>query len=387
MSDGVARLSVAELLAEVADERVDPDAFDRLGVAMQPIELATSLGVAQVLPVGGLVAGAREAGFFDEGFQQDRAVRVTGMPVIREASGDQGEDVRGEVTALDPRQGEEAGVVDDEVQISRALLVRPADERIPRLGLPGARSEGQQGDHLAGGAYKVAQLCSRDQPMPEIVMALDVGIPKQRLALVAYRLDREPSQVYRRHARRLQDRALDVGVGAVGNRLGIARRRQRNEPIGGHPEHCHAATHILQSSVGATPGEPLADLAREPGAAERRGLREQRAHPLDLGGREGAATVAHRSARVGQSQDLLVRAQHEHVLVETHPAAPQHCHTGLAVALAPEGPTTQQGLFCSAGPSRIGALSEHLTLPNRPGTDPYTGWCGRESPRGPPIPI
>ena len=108
MSDGIARLSVAELSAEGADERVDPDAFDRLGVTMQPIELATSLGVAQVLPVGGLVAGAREAGLFDEGFQQDRPVRITGMPVVREASGDQGEDARGEVTAPDPRQDEEA---------------------------------------------------------------------------------------------------------------------------------------------------------------------------------------------------------------------------------------------------------------------------------------
>ena len=141
MSDGIARLSVAELSAEGADERVDPDAFDRLGVTMQPIELATSLGVAQVLPVGGLVAGAREAGLFDEGFQQDRPVRITGMPVVREASGDQGEDARGEVTAPDPRQDEEAsngsGIRGQRnsgiVYLIRACLL--CDYGDPRIGL------------------------------------------------------------------------------------------------------------------------------------------------------------------------------------------------------------------------------------------------------------
>ena len=54
MSDGIARLSVTELLAEVADERVDPGAFDRLGVAMQPIEIATSLGVPRYCQLAAL---------------------------------------------------------------------------------------------------------------------------------------------------------------------------------------------------------------------------------------------------------------------------------------------------------------------------------------------
>ena len=34
----------------------------------------------------------------------------------------------------------------------------------------------------------------------------------------------------------------------------------------------------------------------------------------------------------------------------------------------------------------MGTAAEHLTRPNRHGTDPYSWWCGRESPRGPPYP-
>jgi hypothetical protein len=72
MTDAEVNLSVAVLPLEVARERIDPDAFDRLSVAMQGIELATALGVAEVLPVGSLVAGADEARFLDEGFEQHR---------------------------------------------------------------------------------------------------------------------------------------------------------------------------------------------------------------------------------------------------------------------------------------------------------------------------
>ena len=97
-------------------QRINPDAFDGLCVAMQGVELAASLRVTEVLPVGGLVASAGEARLLDEGFEQDRTIRVASVPVLGQASADQGEDARGEILAVDPRQDEEAGIVDDEVQ-------------------------------------------------------------------------------------------------------------------------------------------------------------------------------------------------------------------------------------------------------------------------------
>jgi len=82
MTNAKISLSVAELALEVARERIDPDAFDGLGVAMQSVEFAPALRVAEVLPISGFVACAGEARLFDEGFEQHRAIGVAGLPVV-----------------------------------------------------------------------------------------------------------------------------------------------------------------------------------------------------------------------------------------------------------------------------------------------------------------
>src|SRR5450755_3271379 len=141
MSDGKPNLSAAELQLEVTRERIDPDAFDGLSVAMQGIELATTLGIAEVPPVGCLVACAGKARLLDEGFEQDGPIGVAGLPIIGEPAAHQGEDSRGEVLAVDPRQDEEAGIVHDEVQVALSLIGRPTDELIAGFDFPGARAE------------------------------------------------------------------------------------------------------------------------------------------------------------------------------------------------------------------------------------------------------
>src|SRR5712691_3728836 len=158
MKERIANLSVAKMSAEVADERIDPDAFDGFGVAMPLIELAAALSVPEIVPVGGLIAGAYETWPFDEGFQQHGPVGVAGMPVVGQASADKGECARGEDIAVDKGQDEESGVIDDEMQITLTLIVRPADELIARLGFPGTGAEGKQSNDLIRGAYEVAQL-------------------------------------------------------------------------------------------------------------------------------------------------------------------------------------------------------------------------------------
>src|SRR6266436_8616056 len=103
-------LTVAKMRAEVARQRINPDALDGLCVAMEGVELPASLRVTEVLPVGGFVASAGEAGFLNEGFQQDRTICVAGVPVLGQASADQSEHTRGEIFAVDPRQDQEAGI-------------------------------------------------------------------------------------------------------------------------------------------------------------------------------------------------------------------------------------------------------------------------------------
>src|SRR5208337_4653727 len=234
MNDGVSSLFVAEMSAEVADEWINPDALDGLGFAMQSIKLATSLGIPEILPVGGLVTGAREARLLDECFKENRTVRVSRLPVMRQAFADQGEGTRGKVATPYPGQDEESRVVDDEVQVSRTLIVRPADELISRLGFPGAGAEAQQCDDLTRGAHEVAQLRARHELMTEVVITLDVGVPQQRVALCAHENDAEPRQIHRRNDRRLEHGAFDVGMRPINHRSCVPRRRQREEAVSLH---------------------------------------------------------------------------------------------------------------------------------------------------------
>lgn len=69
------------------------------GGSVVDIELSSTLGHAQQLPVGRTVAGGAEAGEFDEGLEQHGAVAVALLPVSGEGAGGHGEDARGEVVA------------------------------------------------------------------------------------------------------------------------------------------------------------------------------------------------------------------------------------------------------------------------------------------------
>ena len=73
----------AEAAAEVSCERMEPDVLLGQSSAGVDIELAAALGLADVEPVGGTVAGAEETIALDEGLQQQWAVAVAGLPVVR----------------------------------------------------------------------------------------------------------------------------------------------------------------------------------------------------------------------------------------------------------------------------------------------------------------
>src|SRR5713101_9548928 len=89
--------------------------------------LASALCLSDADPVGGAVAGAGEAGGFDEGLCQDGGVAVAGEPVGGQAAGDGGEQPGGEAGDGDVGADEEPGVAADEVQVRRPGGGIPAD--------------------------------------------------------------------------------------------------------------------------------------------------------------------------------------------------------------------------------------------------------------------
>ncbi len=87
---------------------------------MAGIEFPAALGLAEMDPVGGAVAGAVEARGLAEGLEQDGADAVALVPVAGELALEAGEQMGGQGGEADPGQDEVAGVIDDEGQVALA---------------------------------------------------------------------------------------------------------------------------------------------------------------------------------------------------------------------------------------------------------------------------
>jgi hypothetical protein len=299
--EGRCGLSVAEMSAVVAYERINPEAFNGLAVAMKCVEFAPPLCVPKILPVGSSIASAGEARLFNEGLQKYRTISIACVPVVGQASTHQGEHARSQVTTLDPRQDEEARVVDDQVQVAAALLVSPADGIIARFDFPGARTEAECGDDFTAGANQVPQLCSRQELMAKIVMTLDVGIPEQRVLFLGDQIDTQPRQIDGWDAAWGENGLLDLRMRPISDRFESFGRWQGNEAISLHPQHGDATTHVFEFAVRSSPVQPLADFARKSIATQGGSQREQISNELDLAGFKLTSTILHRSTRVRHS--------------------------------------------------------------------------------------
>ena len=117
----------AESAAEVAPERVEPDVFPGQRVGTMHVEFAAALGLTDVGPVGGAVAGTGEAVGLHEGLQQERSVAVASLPVVGQPAAAVCQHRGSEIAHLHPGQDQEAGVVHDQLQAGFALGNAPAD--------------------------------------------------------------------------------------------------------------------------------------------------------------------------------------------------------------------------------------------------------------------
>ena len=69
-----------------------------------------------------------------KGFEQDRAVAVSLLPIDGQLACDPRQNFRRESFGLDPGQDQESGVVDDELQVLAPLAFLPANEALaPKL--------------------------------------------------------------------------------------------------------------------------------------------------------------------------------------------------------------------------------------------------------------
>src|SRR5206468_11028353 len=88
---------------------------------MVTIHSSPSSGVSQADPVRGAIASTTETSGINQGFQQERTVAITLLPVAWELTGGARQNRRSQSFHLDPRKNQESAVVDDVLQVARAL--------------------------------------------------------------------------------------------------------------------------------------------------------------------------------------------------------------------------------------------------------------------------
>ena len=130
----------------VSVQRADEDGLDWHAGGSQAVVFAPAASITEVGPVGGLVAGAGKAVFLDEGFGENDGMAVALEPVLAKTLGGKRKEPGGEVSNPCPRQDEEAGVVDEEMEALPTFLRGPADEAIPTRDLEGRGVPNETGD-------------------------------------------------------------------------------------------------------------------------------------------------------------------------------------------------------------------------------------------------
>ncbi len=162
----------------VSVKRFEPDIFDRQCIFVTHVEFATALGLADLNPIGGLVASSGETGDFTEGLKHGGKNRVALQPIVRQAFFAACQNMGSQVGDANPWQDQKAGVVDEQMQVALAALCRPADELIARCGLPGGGSKTEQRQRfVVGGTHQITHLRTGQRLVAEVVIALDKRIP------------------------------------------------------------------------------------------------------------------------------------------------------------------------------------------------------------------
>jgi len=289
---------LAEGVAEARVEGIEEDVLDGLEAELGFVEFAAALGLADVAPVGGTIAGAAKALGVDEGFQENGGKAVAVFPIEGELGRGAREDVGGEVFDPDPREDEEPGIVDHEVQVAFSLLGGPANEdvrlssveaSVARGNGPGGGAESQGREQLGFappppvGPDQIAKLRPGQRCVAEIVIAFDQFIPQRRVVGRTDRAQNDGAQLFQREL----DRCVRV-AGRRRLRLDPAvvifreRRWQANQAVAFHAEHGHAARHLLEGAVRANPAQLLAEASGKAGAMERGIGGDQPANPVHL---------------------------------------------------------------------------------------------------------
>ena len=173
------RAGRAEPPAGIAAQGIDIEPLGlAVGVGVAAVVAGKAPGVAEIMPVGGLVDRALEERRVHEGLRDQNRMPITGLPVVAEAAQHRGDRERGK-TRKDALRAEddEAGVVRDQMQALELLRRRPPDPAVPVPALEGAGLPPGKRDPQPAPFDDVAQAASGEALEAEVMVPLDRRIP------------------------------------------------------------------------------------------------------------------------------------------------------------------------------------------------------------------
>src|SRR5882672_10538860 len=200
--DGRAR---TQQLPGIPAQRIDKDAFRRLSDALTvTVHTPTPLSQTKINPVRGAVTGPRETGDIHQGFQQQRLHMVVNPPIVRELFGDASQQVTRKRWNANPRENQEAAVIDDLAEVGTADGILPTNPPVSRSHFPsrtGKQQASQQRTRRRRGMDKVTQLRAIGNAITQVVILLDVLLEEEAIGTIINQpdLDRQVIPQITRH--------------------------------------------------------------------------------------------------------------------------------------------------------------------------------------------
>ena len=164
--------------AEVSSERKEPDVLLGQSVLVVDVEFAAALGLPDVDPIGGPV-GADEPITLDEGLQQHGAVAVARLPAGNRRQVRASTEEASFLTCTHGRIRKRALLTTRCKRASRWAALQPMNRSHgTTFQAPGGKP--QHGEHLRPAEHQIAQLCSRQRGIAEVMVAVHVLPPERR---------------------------------------------------------------------------------------------------------------------------------------------------------------------------------------------------------------
>ncbi len=171
------RNCIAETVLRLTAQGVDVNVFDGLTMSgMFSVHSTAALSVAEINPVGSLVASSTKTSTLHQGFDQQRAIAIQAFPVIGQMAGSERKNHTGQSANGNIGWDQESTVGDNELEILFPLFGIPSDPGIARSHFPGGTGKLQTSDKLSrqfGRFNDIVQVSAKRDAIVEIMPAFN----------------------------------------------------------------------------------------------------------------------------------------------------------------------------------------------------------------------